>query len=191
MRIRPSAMDQIRDAIIVTEECFLLDRSFEGGRPFSVLEKMEGVSVYPHREAIRPDVRPDVRPMVGPHEGNRVLEEANSAEVSPVVGDRFRTCRSAGAVFSEFAMDAAMEKVQEALHGRTSEARQRAQETILAYALGTPIKRSMSLSFNTSDLSDEELRHDIRRLLVDLGFQKSERAASQILIGIKGAEGEK
>ena len=103
--------------------------------------------------------------------------------------ERLKTCRSAGDVFLEFAPDAAMGKVVEMISAATSETRQRAQESILEYALGKPINRSLSLTMNIPSAREEEIDSDIRRLMAELGYTTGEGASSSILIGTKGEPG--
>lgn len=102
--------------------------------------------------------------------------------------ERLARCKSAGEVFGEFAKDAAAAKVAEMVQGKTSSARQRAQETVLDYALGKPIQRTMTMGIRVSDAREEELEHDIRSLMVELGFANGQGKASPILIGTQGTE---
>lgn len=103
--------------------------------------------------------------------------------------ERIRGCKTAHSVFTEFAVDAAAAKVDEMLNGKTSEARQRAAETVLEYALGKPINRNLSLSARVAEVSEEELDHEIRRYMADLGFSEREGASTQLLVGVKGSKG--
>jgi len=102
---------------------------------------------------------------------------------------RLEKCRTAGAVFREFAVDAAAAKVEEMKHGKTSSARQRAQETVLEYALGKAVQRNLSMTLKVSDMGEEELTHEIRTLMGELGFAGSSGASSRLLVGTQGREG--
>lgn len=121
-------------------------------------------------------------------QGESLEKKIRAAQDVEGVLERIRSCKTPGQVFLEFANDAAAAKVDEMLFGRTSEARQRAQETVLEYALGKPINRNMSLSMKIPEAADEELEHDIRNLLVELGFSTGEGKTSQIFMGPKGTQ---
>jgi len=97
--------------------------------------------------------------------------------------------RTAQEVFREHAVEIAMAKVEEARIAKTSQARQRAQETVLEYALGKPINRSITLGARISEATEEELDNDIRSLAIELGLAAGEGTSSRILIGPKRSEG--
>jgi hypothetical protein len=116
-------------------------------------------------------------------------EKIEKAQKSEQAVDRIRRCRTASQVFLEFSIDAAAAKIDEMLHGKTSDSRQRAQETVLEYALGKPVNRILSISGKIADAADDELEHDIRRLLAELGFAKGEGATSRLLVGTQDGTG--
>lgn len=111
------------------------------------------------------------------------IERAMEIESSQ---ERILRCASAGSVFQEFAKDAAARKVHEMEHAQYSGDRQRAQETIIEYAMGKPINRMMSLSMKIPDAPEEELDHDIRRLMAELGYSTRQGKTTSILIGNEG-----
>lgn len=102
---------------------------------------------------------------------------------------RFKKCRSANDVFSDFALDAAKATVMEMSLAFSSGDRQRAAETVLNRALGKPVDRVMSIGMQVSAKSDPELDHDIERLLAELGFEGKEGAPRQISAGAEGEKG--
>jgi len=116
---------------------------------------------------------------------NKSVPTQPSREIDADILEKLEKCRSANAVFSEFSVDAAIVQVKEMLYGKTSNDRRDASSLVLGYSQGKPINRSMSMTFNSADFSDEELVHDIRQLLAELGFQGGERTAAQIFMGTK------
>jgi len=117
-----------------------------------------------------------------------VVTKEDSRELIQDTAGRLQKCRTAGAVFREFAVDAAAAKVEEMKHGKTSSARQRAQETVLEYALGKAVQRNLSMTLKVSDMGEEELTHEIRTLMGELGFAGSQGASSRLLVGAQGRE---
>lgn len=93
--------------------------------------------------------------------------------------DRAMSKGSANEVFAAFSKDVAALKVAEAFNAIESSDRQRAQETILGYALGKPVERTISLHANIANMSKEELLDQIRQKLDSIGPQ----------VGIPGAAG--
>lgn len=130
--------------------------------------------------------RPTVDEVIRPDKLEEKVEKLRDLDQTIV---RLRKCRTAADVFREFSVDAAGAKVEEMMFGKNSQSRQRAQETVLEYALGKPIQRSMSLSLKVSDMPEEELEDEIRSLMGELGFQRSQGTSSRLLIGTQGTEG--
>lgn len=129
--------------------------------------------------------RPRLDEVIVPERLEKKVEELR--EVSDFQ-TRIRKCRTAGDVFREFSVDAAAAKVDEMKFAKTSSSRQRAQETVLEYALGKAVQRSLSMTLKVSDMQEEELEHEIRTLMGELGFAGSEGASSRLLIGTQGGE---
>lgn len=102
---------------------------------------------------------------------------------------RMSRCRTAGEVMTEFAEDAAKLKVSEMFMADESGDRQRAQETVINYALGRPIERRMSMEMKVSGASDKELEGEITRLLDKFGFQGGKRTSASILIDDGAGQG--
>jgi hypothetical protein len=102
---------------------------------------------------------------------------------------KFDRCSVAGDVFSEFALDAAKGLVLEMYTAGSSSDRQKAQNAVLDRALGKPVDRSINLTMDVNQASDEELNHVIGELLVELGFKGGASEVSTLLIEAEGAEG--
>lgn len=85
--------------------------------------------------------------------------------------EKAMTKGSANEVFAEFSKMAAAMKVSEMVGALESSDRQRAQETVLGYALGKPVERTISLHANIANMSKEELVDKIREKLASLGSQ--------------------
>jgi len=124
--------------------------------------------------------RPRVDEVLKPDSLAGRVEKIREAEDQLI---RIRKCRTAPDVFREFAVDAAGAKVEEMFLGKTSSSRQRAQETVLEYALGTPIRRSASMSLNVSEMPEGEIENEIKELMGELGFARFEGKTSRLLIG--------
>lgn len=93
------------------------------------------------------------------------------------VYDQAMSKGSANEVFAEFSKKAAAMKVVEMVGAIESSDRQRAQETVLGYALGKPVERTISLHANIANMSKEELIDKIREKLAIFGSE----------LGIEGA----
>lgn len=86
--------------------------------------------------------------------------------------ERLRHKSSAGEVFAEFGPEAAKLKVVEMMNPyNDSSDRQRAQETVLGYALGKPIERTQSLTVQISNMDRDELESALNEKLNRLGHR--------------------
>lgn len=104
---------------------------------------------------------------------------------------RFRKCRSASEVFSEFSREAAEVTVMEMQMAVNSSDRQRAADSILNRALGKPVDRVVSVGMQISAKTDEELDHDIRQLITELGFERRAGEIGKVALYDKDGEGGK
>lgn len=146
---------------------------------------------------ILPDY-PGLEEAIDPIKGEEALESRPDLNHLPV-GEglnemrldyrRVQKLKSAGEVMADFSPDAAKLKVVEMYHAPESGERQRAQETVLNYALGRPVERRMSMEMKVSGSSDKEIDNEINRLLAKFGFQGGEGETTSLIIS-QGGSGE-
>ena len=101
---------------------------------------------------------------------------------------KIEKCKTANDVLSGFAKDAAAGKVVEMITARSSQDRQRAQDTVLNYALGKPVDRVMSINMEVSNMSEKEIDHKIEELLEGFG-KVGKGTATSLIIESEGGEG--
>jgi hypothetical protein len=150
-----------------------------------------------HKAQIARDLLPDYPGLEAALDPEKLQEAVESANPTVIEGAetpeqvltslrldwrRIQRCRTAGEVMAEFSDDAAKLKVVEMYSAEESGDRQRAQETVLNYALGRPIERRMSMEMRVSGASDKELESEITRLLAKFGFEGGERTSSSLLV---------
>ena len=99
--------------------------------------------------------------------------------------EKISQAQSAGEVFSLGAAEAAKILVEDAFNGERASANQ-----ILAYALGMPVKRVMSLTAQVSGMSEVEIERGIEEQLRRLGYKAGEGSATAFIVGERGDQGE-
>lgn len=125
--------------------------------------------------------------------GDSLVEKVELSEKIAKVQERLESRASAGEVFADFSVEAARLKVTEMYIAKESSERQRAQETVLAYALGKPVERVASVNVQIANMDIEEIRSKIREKLnlfgPEVGIEGTVGRSSALIVEDGGSEG--